>query len=561
MWQAQISHPGLHAFRVVKGETQEIVNLKAAAQLQAWDEKWQRIQARENQRREKEQLAYARYQKKELAEQQTREAEQHLQSLETVLRDGIEIDPEIDWSTLENHEPFPEEKPPEPVPLTVPPEPLKWNFQPQLGFFDHIWPGRKEKRREESKRNFKAAQDQWHRQKTEGEAKNRAATQAWKEQVTAWEARKSQYAQNQSENNALLAKKHADYLAGVSSAVEEYCELVLQKSEYPDCFPDSFTVDFAPDSKLLAVEYLLPAIEDLPTLKQVKYIASKDELQEAHVTDAWLRRTYDLVLYQVALRTTWELFKGDAANFVEQVVFNGWVKSVDKATVNEINPCILSVQASKSEFLSINLAQVDAKACFKKLKGVSASKLSELTPIRPVLQLNKTDVRFISPYAVADSLDSGSNLAAMDWEDFEHLIRELFEKEFKQSGGEVKITRASRDHGVDAVVFDPDPIRGGKIVIQAKRYTNTVSVSAVRDLYGTILNEGANKGILVTTADYGSDAYEFANGKPITLLSGSELLYLLGKHGHKARIDLAEARRLLLEEQRKQQTASAGGAS
>jgi restriction system protein len=60
----------------------------------------------------------------------------------------------------------------------------------------------------------------------------------------------------------------------------------------------------------------------------------------------------------------------------------------------------------------------------------------------------------------------------------------------------VKITRASRDHGVDAVAFDPNPIRGGKIVIQAKRYTNTVSVSSVRDLYGTIMNEGANKGIL-----------------------------------------------------------------
>lgn len=50
----------------------------------------------------------------------------------------------------------------------------------------------------------------------------------------------------------------------------------------------------------------------------------------------------------------------------------------------------------------------------------------------------------------------------MDWEDFEHLIRELFEKEFSQSGGEVKVTRTSRDHGVDAVAFDPDPLRGGK---------------------------------------------------------------------------------------------------
>ena len=132
----------------------------------------------------------------------------------------------------------------------------------------------------------------------------------------------------------------------------------------------------------------------------------------------------------------------------------------------------------------------------------------------------------------------------MDWEDFEHLIREIFEKEFSAGGGEVKVTQASRDGGVDAVAFDPDPIRGGKIVIQAKRYAYTVGVSAVRDLYGTVMNEGASKGILVTTSDYGPDAYEFANGKPLTLLSGSNLLHLLARHGIGAHIDLNEARKI-----------------
>lgn len=94
------------------------------------------------------------------------------------------------------------------------------------------------------------------------------------------------------------------------------------------------------------------------------------------------------------------------------------------------------------------------------------------------------------------------------------------------------------------MVFDPDPIRGGKIVIQAKRYTNTVGVGAVRDLYGTVLNEGATKGILVTTSDFGPDSYTFANGKPLVLLSGSNLLHMLAKHGHSARINLSEAKKI-----------------
>lgn len=96
----------------------------------------------------------------------------------------------------------------------------------------------------------------------------------------------------------------------------------------------------------------------------------------------------------------------------------------------------------------------------------------------------------------------------------------MFEKEFSRIRGEVKITQASRDGGVDAVAYDNDPVRGGKIVIQAKRYAHTVGVSAVRDLYGTVQHEGAMKGILVTTASFGSDAYEFAKDKPLTLISG-----------------------------------------
>ena len=64
----------------------------------------------------------------------------------------------------------------------------------------------------------------------------------------------------------------------------------------------------------------------------------------------------------------------------------------------------------------------------------------------------------------------------------------------------------------------------------------------MRDLFGTVQHEGAIKGILVTTATYGPDAYDFAKDKPLTLLSGAELLGLLDRHGHRAKIDLVEAK-------------------
>ena len=48
----------------------------------------------------------------------------------------------------------------------------------------------------------------------------------------------------------------------------------------------------------------------------------------------------------------------------------------------------------------------------------------------------------------------------------------------------------------------------------------------------------------MTTSDYGRDSYDFAKDKPITLLNGSNLLALLDKHGHRARINVAEAKQL-----------------
>jgi restriction system protein len=236
----------------------------------------------------------------------------------------------------------------------------------------------------------------------------------------------------------------------------------------------------------------------------------------------------------------------DFNDLVEAIVVNGWSNYVEKSTGQVKRAYCSSLFATKTQLQTINLSAADPLAAFSALKGVAARSL-ELTPIAPILRLNTEDKRFVDAKDVLANMAQGENLAAMDWEDFEHLCRELFEKAFAGSGAEVKVTQASRDQGVDAVIFDPDVLRGGKIVVQAKRYTNTVDVSAVRDLYGAIINEGATKGILVTTSHYGPDAYGFAKDKPITLLNGEELLGLLQKYGYSFKIDLAEAKRLNAE--------------
>lgn len=256
------------------------------------------------------------------------------------------------------------------------------------------------------------------------------------------------------------------------------------------------------------------------------------------------KRESQKLLRSLCIRAAYLIAMSDPGDFFETVAINAHQKWFDPATGEPREGIVASLQAKKDDLRRLQPGHLDADACFRHLGGIATPNILNAAPVRPIFVMNTDDKRVIANRDVAGQLSAEANLAAMPWEDFEHLVRQLFEWMFASEGVEVKVTRASRDRGVDAIVFDPDPIRGGKYVIQAKRYTRTVDVAAVRDLYGTVVNEGANRGILVTTASYGPDSYEFAKDKPISLIDGPNLLVLLQKHGRNYRINLQEARQL-----------------
>jgi restriction system protein len=47
---------------------------------------------------------------------------------------------------------------------------------------------------------------------------------------------------------------------------------------------------------------------------------------------------------------------------------------------------------------------------------------------------------------------------------------------------------------------------------------------------------GANKGVLITTSGFGPTSHTFAHGKPLTLVSGTDLVELLHQHGLSGRL-------------------------
>lgn len=550
IYSTEVRHEGLHKYRLVRGTERHIVEQQAREQLRAWDEMWEKKQETEAKRRKSEQIAQEKDAKKALAAERTAEAQAAIDQIQQTLDFSLKQINKIEWESLLNQSKFPENRPTSPRPITLPKEPKQIDpqFCPAKKWYYFFLKNLRQNAEDEAKRKFLEAHEAWKKALADTNARNKHLDEEFAKNLTDWQKRKEEYDRQQAEMNIqILAKKKA-YTEGDPQTIEEFCELVLSRSKYPANFPNEWNLEYQAGNKTLVIDYFLPSPEELPTLKEVKYVASKNELSEVPLQKPVINNIYDQLLYQITLRAIHELYEADNVQFIESIVFNGWVRSINKGTGKEVTACVLSIQAARKEFQDIDLRHVEPKECFRKLKGVGSSKLHGLSPIAPILTLNKEDKRFISSYYV--DVDQSTNLAAMDWEDFEHLIRELFEQEFSKNGGEVKITQASRDGGVDAVAFDPDPIRGGKIVIQAKRYTNTVGVSAVRDLYGTVMNEGATKGILVTTADYGPDSYDFAKGKPLTLLTGANLLHLLAQYGHNAKIDLKAAKQILADQKK-----------
>jgi len=327
------------------------------------------------------------------------------------------------------------------------------------------------------------------------------------------------------EQNRALDELVEHYRQGEADGVEAMAEIALATDDLPEIESASRAV-FETSSKRLVVERQLPTVDIIPTAESVRYVKSSNEYSEKKRSTANIRTIYNRLCAGIVVRTLRAIALGDVERRVETIVVNGYVDTIDPATGRPTRPTILSVSALAEEVRDLEISSLDPVACLKRFGARISPNSQELEPVKPIIEFNMVDPRFIRETDVLGTLDTRSNLADLTPGEFESLMTNLFQK----MGLETRQTRASRDGGIDCVAWDTRPVVGGKVVIQAKRYRNTVGVGSVRDLYGAMTNEKAAKGILVTTSGFGRAAYEFAKDKPMELVSGANLLALLAEY-------------------------------
>ncbi|MFD3718667.1 restriction endonuclease [Streptomyces sp. NPDC058674] len=365
------------------------------------------------------------------------------------------------------------------------------------------------------------------------EARRQQQLAAYRQQYDRWAA--EQLAGVRRHNSGLTELAGALRSGNPEAAVEYFSAALYASSAWPQDLPRQVAAAYDPVLRQLVLDWELPRYGAVPQVKSVRYVPSTDQDKETARPAAQRRALYRDLLAQCVLLVLRDVYAADEFGALDSVVVNGFVDDHDPVTGREAQIVLATVSAPRATFEGLRLEQVSAVDCLVEgLRGQLSARPDQLTAVRPGRRPGEVGAVVSHGGHRGDGDGDGDepDLFAMDPIAFENLVAELF----RAMGMEAVTTQRSGDGGVDVEALDPAPIRGGRIVVQVKRYRNTVPPTAVRDLYGTVQDAGANKGVLVTTSSFGPGSYTFANGKPLELVPGVELVALLHQYGLRGRL-------------------------
>ncbi|MFI1737274.1 restriction endonuclease [Streptomyces sioyaensis] len=503
-------------------QRQQEAQRRARAQQQRDQERQARDAERAMARMHRERQTAYRQQREADARRRTEELESRVAALSGLLSDGCRA-PAFTAAALLRPERIEEFAPGAlvtPVPM---PDPARYRTPTggwQLG-------ARRDRAQEEARARY---EQDWYAAQA-AESRRQAQLAAYRQQYDQWAAGALEEIRT---HNSGIEELLSGLRGGDADAAVEYFSAALYSSTaWPEGFPRQVAAAYDPTARQLVLDWELPGYDIVPQTRSVRYMPTADQEKETARPAAQCRALYRDVLAQSVLLVLRDLFAADTYGTLDSVALNGFVDDVDPATGRPAQLYLATVMAPRSAFDLLRLEQVSAVECLTEgLRGQLSARPDQRTAVRPGRL--PSDVGG-GEAVVTHGTDSEPDLYVMDPIAFENLIAELF----RAMGMQAVTTQRSGDGGVDVDALDPDPVRGGKIVVQVKRYRHTVPPTAVRDLYGTVQSEGANKGVLVTTSRFGPGAHTFANGKPLGLIAGPELVDLLGRYGLRGRLGAA----------------------
>ena len=142
-----------------------------------------------------------------------------------------------------------------------------------------------------------------------------------------------------------------------------------------------YEISYNKELKALLIDYYLPAPDDVPNAKELKFVKAAKEIRDVPFKKGEFDEFYNGIIAQMTLRTVHEIFESVYTDAVETVVFNGIVETIDKAIGQSIEPCIISLMAYREKFVNINLDKIDPIEC---LTGLNAQMKLPFTKLQNI---------------------------------------------------------------------------------------------------------------------------------------------------------------------------------
>lgn len=120
-----------------------------------------------------------------------------------------------------------------------------------------------------------------------------------------------------------------------------------------------------------------------------------------------------------------------------------------------------------------------------------------------------------------DAQQGLESIAALGWRHFEQLVGEAF----RRQGYTVEETGlGGADGGIDLVLRKD----GRRVLVQCKQWRRRqIPVNVVREMYGLLAHHSADAVKIACIGAFTRDAVKFAQGKPIQLIGGEELMRMI----------------------------------
>ena len=164
----------------------------------------------------------------------------------------------------------------------------------------------------------------------------------------------------------------------------QYFALVLERSHYPEGFPQAFRLAYIPESRQLVIQYQLPGFSVIPAAAEYKYVKTGDKITQKARPVRERQERYKQLVAAVTVRTLHEMFEADRSQLVETIAFNGHVDAINDATGKQEYPCLVTLMATRDSFLDRDFSRVEIHwpACWTCLRASRRTR-AELAPAPP----------------------------------------------------------------------------------------------------------------------------------------------------------------------------------